>query len=25
VIGRALTSKTEAGQGTVLAAVRVSH
>ncbi len=25
VIGRALTGKTEAGQGSVLAAVRVSH
>ena len=25
VIGRALTSKTEEGQGSVLAAVRVSH
>ena len=25
VIGRALTNKTEAGQGSVLAAVRVSH
>jgi hypothetical protein len=25
VIGRALTSKTESGQGSVLAAVRVSH